>query len=152
MIDPNSRRALGELLHQFVAGRLTNDEFAGRLPRSKDHAVREISRESWYLYDDLHEHRLIGRWRINKSGRDEISRWILFLQSDLPYEWPTQDPLLRLSFLAAGLLTLGGFSWFLRRWYAKHGEIEVWPFIRRSDFSAALERPIYLNGSLAGSS
>ena len=147
MIDRDSRQVLAGLLHQFVAGRLTNDEFADRLPSSKDHAVSEIKRESWYLYDDLHEHRLVGRWRINRSGRDEISRWILFLKSDLPYEWPTLHPLMHLFRLAAGLLTLGGFTWFLRRWYEKHGEIEVWPFIRRSDFRDALERPVYLNGA-----
>ena len=46
MIDFEFKVCLAELLHQFVAGRLTNDEFADRLPRSEDHAVREINRKS----------------------------------------------------------------------------------------------------------
>jgi hypothetical protein len=143
MIDRNTRDTLAELLHRFVAGRLTNDEFSDRVPASDDQAVPEITRESWYLYDDLQEHRLTGKWRIGKPGRTEVARWILFLKTDLQYEWPRVNRWLLLVMVVPNLLTIGLLGVLLRHWYATHGDFDVWPFMRSEDFETALRTPIY---------
>ena len=146
MIDRVSRDKLAELLHQFVAGRITNDEFQDRSPRSGDPAVREVVKEAWLLYDDLREHRLTGKWKLTPQTRTDVAQWIMFLKTDQPYEWPVFPGWLELAFMAVNLSLLGLLGFFTHRWFANKGEIEVWPFIRRKDFESAKAVPKYLSG------
>ena len=90
MIDRESRTQLSELIRHLVAGRMTNDEFENRLSlRSADPTVCEVFLSgAWCLYSDLWEYRLTGKYRLPKQARREAARWILFLTTDLEYEWP----------------------------------------------------------------
>ena len=146
MVDREGRDRLAELLHQFVAARLTNDQFVENQPASSDPAVVEIENASWYLYDDTHEHKLIGRFTLDPKDRTEIAQWIMFLKTDLPYEWPVVPAWKRLLLVLPNLLTLGLVGRLQRRWFSKHGDVKVWPFIRKKDFENARRSPKYLSG------
>ena len=151
MIDRKRRAEFAELLRRFAAGQLTNDEYEDRafeiLPvparHAEDQGLWPIMEMSWFLYDDLHKHRLDGKYKLTRDGRREVCRWILFLQSDCEYEWP------RKSFhsLLAPILKLVTLGWWGRRQqedFESAGEVEVWPFLRRADYEAALRCPLLL--------
>ena len=145
MIDRAGRDALGELTHHFVAGRITNREFENRCPRSQDPAVREIFWNAlWGLYDDFYEHRLVGRYYIQKDSRKDLARCILFLKSDLEYEWTPYPPRPRILTTLLSLLTLGFGNRLMAQRWRRQGNADVWPFIREEDYRRALERPPYL--------
>ena len=142
MIDRSARDRLSELIRHLAAGLITNDEFEDALPiRSHDPAVEELIDESWYLSSDLSEYRFIGRYRLSRETKRHLARWILFLKTDLEYEWPTWYPLL---VLAANLFTLGLAGRLIRARWQRHGDLSVWPFIRSVDLEAALQRAPYL--------
>jgi hypothetical protein len=149
MVQRESRRRLAELLRGLVAGRITNDEFELAIPRdSGDSAVREVFRDgAWFLYDDLHEHRLVGKYRLSRDGRDEVARWVLFLESDLEYEWPVPPMWKRVAFMLASVGTLGLLAAIMRRRNSRNGALAVWPFRTLSAYEAALRHPPYLNGA-----
>ena len=144
MIDRSSRDRLSELIRHLAAGLITNDQFEDALPiRSIDPAVDQLIDESWYLYSDIWEHRLVGRYQLPREGKRHLSRWILFLKTDLEYEWPLWNPLL---VFGANILTLGLAARFIRARWQRHGDVSVWPFIRASDYEVALRHPPYLAG------
>jgi len=137
------------LIRRLVAGRITNDELEAGLPLgSADPAVSQV----YYLgllslYSDLSEHRLIGCRRLSRDARREIARLILFLKSDLDYEWPRRQPWQELLWMLAGLLTLGFAGRFYRSQLRTQGEIRVWPFVRQEDFERTVRSPCYFTGA-----
>jgi hypothetical protein len=147
MIDHDARRRVSELLRHLVSGQITNDAFEDALPDgSADRAVREVSSEAWYLYSDLWEHRLVGKERLAPEARTHVARTILFLQSDLEYEWPDWPFPSRVFSSMLRLLTLGILGRGARVHYERAGDIKIWPFLRRADYDAALKAPPYLSG------
>nr|CAP47510.1 putative integron gene cassette protein [uncultured bacterium] len=151
MVDHEARTQLAESVRHLVAGRITNDDFEDGVPYSKaDPAIGEVFFDgAWNLYSDLHEHKLVGRYRLPDSSRPEVARWILFLKTDLEYEWKVLHGLNWLAFPFGNLLTLGLLGVFLRRRWAKGGDVSVWPFYRESDFKTALNQHPYLAGKTA---
>lgn len=150
MVDRKSRRQLAELLRHLVAGLITNDEFEARCPwGSNDPAVRQVRDEgAWFLYDDLREHRLTGNHKLSSGDRENVARWIVFLESGLEYEWPVLPIAIRLVLLPVNLVSLG-LAGPIVQWHAsRSGEAEVWPFRRRSGYQAALKQPPYLGGAV----
>jgi len=150
MVDRASRRRLAELLRQLVAGRITNDEFEDRIPRdSPDPAIGAVFGDgAWCLYDDLHEHRPVGRYRLSRKARHEAARWILFLETDLEYEWPVLPMWKRLALTLASLATLGLLAIIMRRRNSRNAQLAVWPFRTPNAYEAALRQPPYLNGAV----
>lgn len=147
MIDYDARRRVSELLRHLVSGQITNDAFEDALPEgSADRAVQEVSEEAWYLYSDLWEHRLVGKQRLASDARTHVARTILFLQSDLEYEWPEWPFSSRFLSSFLRFLTLGVLGRGARVRYEQAGDIKVWPFLRRADYEAALKTPPYLSG------
>ena len=140
MVDPPSRRAAAVALRQFAAGRITNDELEDRWPKSSDRAVRVLREAAWLRYSDLREYRLTGSDRLPTLVRKQVVRWVLFLHGELPYEWPVPSTTQNLARDLVSLITLGVAERLWTRQLRATGELEVWPFIRRSDFRAALTR------------
>jgi hypothetical protein len=144
-IELQSRKRFAELIRQLASGRLTNDEFqdaSGLLARdSNDPAIHELRREMWVTYSDLYEHRLIGRHKLSRADRHVVVRMVVFLHSDLPYEWP----------LKAQTGCLLGLMRRVRP-VASHGTARsgeagdqcVWPFFRSEDLATAAARPTLL--------
>jgi hypothetical protein len=149
MIDRTARNTLASALRALASGQITNDQFEDRLAQeSADLAVREVFLSgAWFLYDDLHEHRLVGRYRPSPEGRTEIARWVLFLRTDLEYEWPATAGLPAFLWFLAIVGTLGLALPLRRRLYRRSGDPTVWPFHSRAQYEAALKNPVYLNGA-----
>ena len=149
MIDRDSRNVVAEAIRALAAGIITNDEFEGRLPtRSQDPAVYELfSSGAWFLYDDLHEHRLAGRYRLRPEARAEVARWVLFLKTDREYEWPPSSGFVAALWFVALLATLGLLAPVGRRWYGRGGDVAVWPFHKREHYDEAMKHPVYLTGA-----
>ena len=148
MIDRGARNKLAGALRALASGLITNDEFEDqRLPYSnEDPAIYEVySNGAWSLYSDLQLYRLRGRHRLDDKTRSAVARWVLFLKTDLPYEWPISTPGHGMFRLVANLLTVGFANRFFVRKFQAHGDVSVWPFIRRSDYDAALATPVYLS-------
>ena len=153
MIDRCARNKLAELLRHLVSGQLTNYQFddavdAAGIVKSDDAAIGAIRRQAWQLYSDLREHRLTGRDAVSESGRRIVARSILFLHSDLDYEWP-RHPLEGLTRLLSHLLSLGVIPRRVDKKWEAAGDVDVWPFIRRKDYEEALDNPKLLRGRAA---
>jgi hypothetical protein len=147
MIDREARDILAENYRHLITGLITNDEFKDRLKRSKDFATDEIYfRGAWPLYDDLHEHKLTGEWAITEEGKPIAARFILFLKTDLEYEWPRKTGAKAFFCALLGVCSLGAITIIRKAVTAtgERGDKEVWPFYRRSDYEAALKEPPYL--------
>lgn len=140
MVDKNARREAGELLRHFAAGQITNNEFEDRFPRRCDDlAVSELRAQAWYLYSDLRAYRLVGKDRLSAETRRAVGRWVLFLRTDLEYEWPVRTLSSAVLLTFANFCTFGIVGRLCRSRFARYGEIDAWPFLRRSDYATALE-------------
>jgi hypothetical protein len=148
MIDREARNRLAEGIRHLMAGVTTNDEFEDRsLSRSMDPAIHAVfAGGPWFLYHDIMPHRLRGQYRVGPSVRREAARWVLFLKTNLPYEWPVvcRGVFSSILWLGLSIVTLGFYARAARRKFERHGDISVWPFIRRTDYDASLSTPPYL--------
>lgn len=148
MVDRVARNRLAELIRHLASGQLSNEEFEDRVRKSANPALAAVFwMGAWGLYHDIFEYRLVGRDRLSEKDRRLVARWVLFLKSDLEYEWPTYPPLPVLLWLLLHLLTLGRTTaYYFPSWKAK-GDFDVWPFVHRGDFDAALKAPPYLSAT-----
>ena len=146
MIDSDARRQARELLRHLLSGQITSDEFEDRFPRqSKDPGVSQVRWAAWHLYSDDREYRLVGKHRLTGMTRREISRWIVFLHTELEYEWPIINVWLEVALAPLNMITFGFVGRLLQLRLARLGHFDVWPFIRRADYEAAIAHPRYLN-------
>lgn len=90
MVDREARDSLSEATRHFVARLTSNFTFddAAFSVSTSDRSVTEIRDQLWTIYDDLHEHRLEGKWAISEQQRRVIARAVMFLKSDVEYSWP----------------------------------------------------------------
>jgi len=144
-IDLVARTRLAELARQLATGHITNDQFEGRLPQSRETALQEIFYCGlWPLYSDFREYRLVKKHRLTPEDLAWVSRIVLFLRSGFPYRWPsTTSP------VPVALLSLATLGWYGRRWrknLAPDGDKAVWPFFSQSEYEQALASPVYLRG------
>ena len=148
-IDIESRRKAAEIYRHFASGTLTNDEMEDALPGSFEDGLHEIFFCGiWPLYDDMHEHKLTGRYRLNDEGRKHVARIILFLHSTLPYRWPSTTGWMRLPDFIISIFTLGYVQLGRRRFRVSSGDEAVWPFFDRSEYELALQSPPYLKDEI----
>lgn len=138
MTTEQTQRRLGaDLIRQFMAGEITNEQFHRSFPRSNsDAALKAIFRGAWVTYSDLREYRLVGKDAPSEKVRAILERCQLFLTTGLPFEWP--EPKIS---LLSGILNLFSFGSMARRSEKRLrelGEVDYWPFIRKSDYMNAL--------------
>src|ERR1700686_3109100 len=89
MMNRTQRDAAARVLRSFVDGAITNDEFEAQFPRGEeDSALPAIKANVWMLYSDLHRHKLTGKHEPNAEIRALLERCVLFLDTDLAFEWP----------------------------------------------------------------
>jgi hypothetical protein len=140
MVDRAQRDRLAKAIRRLAAGLITNREFEAATTAfgsSADRAVRSVHRVAWTLYDDLHEHRLEGAYALGRIERRQLARWVLFLRSDLEYEWPDLTTWGWLLVLP-NLLTFGAIGRLIARWHDRRGDAGAWPFIRSADLERAV--------------
>jgi hypothetical protein len=147
-IDFKARRKAAEIYRHFAAGLLTNDQMEDSLPVSFERGLHDIFFAGiWPLYDDLHEHKLTGSYRLTSDGRDHVARVILFLHSSLPYRWPASTGWRGILDGLVALLTLGLYRPARHRLRASGGDESVWPFFTRSEYESALQHPPFLHAT-----
>ena len=138
----NARLQYAELVRHFLAGRMTNHQYENRcdvLIDDGDDAVNQIYCELWKSYCDFREHRMGLRHGMTRDGRRLAARWIMFLRSGRPYEYPIYGCLPTL----IAIITLG----LVRKPNPLSlGDSDVWPYFRHSDFQRDLAHPTLLNG------
>jgi len=146
MIDRPARKQLELALRRFAAGRTTSDELdetaleAART--SADPAVRSIADAQWTLYDDTRGGYATGDDRLTQTQRAAIARWILFLRSDLEYEWSGRlfHPAQFLRNLA-NFFSLGLFNFIFPPPRADDNhDWNVWPFRSRIQVRREMRR------------
>jgi len=150
MIDRQNRDNLSHRLRLLATGQITNDEFEDSIHiKSEDPAIWRIFRNgAWPLYDDLHEHKLTGKYRLPNEEKKNIARTILFLKSDREYEWKEPAWFIKAALILFGLPTFGFVPrLFYRKFFSGQGDSEVWPYIRKSDLEADLDKQPYLNAN-----
>jgi hypothetical protein len=176
MVDTERRKKLALHLRHLSVGLISNDDFEDRimddvtngwLPeqyyRAKeenldDPIIKPMLELSWCLYNDTKRHKLIGRHKLNDEQLKDIAKFILFLHSDLEYEWTYIDvtnPLIKFSFkeLLLSILTLGQYYRDVKHEREQKalkninlGDNDFWPFFRRKDYDAQLKKQPFLNG------
>lgn len=167
MIDSARRTVLADRIHEYVIGLHTNYEFERLLheidrpvfgvPNPDDDPVLSPMLERMWLlclvHGDLDEYRLVGDHRLSREARHDVLRWVLFLRSEMDYEWPVFQctslmqrdagilhPLLSLITLGTwGRIQRQEFNAEVRR-FESAGDHDVWPFKQRSDFVESYTR------------
>lgn len=178
VVCTEERRRYARLVREFSRGAITNDEYEDRVDEitGRDTAVWHIhSRLMWFLYDDLHEHRLRGDHRITRPIRKEIARALLFLYTDsagntwdcrgcwarvmlpgavacaiffaLPFLVAFGPPVIQ-ALSAVCLILIYSISWLAGHLAAHTGPTadRVWPFLSEDDELDARSRPLFLAG------
>lgn len=176
MVDNDRRKKLALHLRQLATGQISNDEFEERITedvtygwlpeqyyrakesKTDDPVIRPIWEFSWCLYNDTYNHKLTGNHKLSEDQTKEIARFILFLQSNLEYDWTYIDltnPVIRFSFtdILKSVITLGQHYRDLNlkreeefELMKKTGDFELWPFKTRNEYEQQLKRQPFLNG------
>ena len=145
MIDKIARSRARRLLKRVALGKITNfeceNEFYDLFPRSSDPVIFALFRTVWGMSGDS-ECSLAPLFLRGSELRKRLCRWIVFLKTDLEYEWPKER-------LSPGLRDICPPTWFDRllgmispttwatREFCSLGNHKVWPFLREADFNAA---------------
>ena len=139
MIDRHARDLAAEAIREFTEARISNREYERRYPRNKeDAALWGIYQNIWFSYSDISKHTLAGKHALTAEGRAVVERCLLFLKSDLEFEWPATR--LRLWY---PLLRLIGLGRIVNRKVEKEmsvGDVEVWPFLNKAQYKEAVRR------------
>lgn len=148
MIDKSARTKLSESLRHLVSGQITNYQFDNNMSlQSKDRAIRAIRLRAWHLYDDLRQYKLKGKYAIPPKDKSVVARWLLFLKTDLEYEWPTHPSETWWGMLLSLFsLTLIPKMFWNKKW-THSGNSKYWPFIREKDFKKIRRTPRLLSGA-----
>jgi hypothetical protein len=139
MINRSARNKAADALEELVEGAISNAEYERRFPTPRpkeDPALQAIFLHVWLFYSDTYEHRLTGDHALTDATRKFLRRCILFLRSDLEFQWP----LPKLTFFS-GILRGFGFGRLLEGREQEEmsvGDMEVWPFLRKADYSTLL--------------
>jgi len=146
MIDRKARNHMAERLRHLAAGVMTNYRFESLRRRSKDTVIWDLEeRLAWPCYDDLHEHCLTGGHALSYGYRRDFARAILFLKTDLEYEWTHKQGVrafINSTFRLRPLRQIPPMR-------VQGGDVRVWPFFRKSDYTDALKSRVYLCGAQA---
>ncbi len=160
--DRPDRIILAEAMRQLASGRITNDQFELADIGNDDRAVDELFGFAYSFYNDMDEHKLRGPHRLSKLQRQIFARCVLFLRTDLPYEWSSDAKWLwarqRRGTSNLNQILFASISRKARDQKKKQERIEdilakqeliddrIWPFRTRREYNDALMNPTYLSG------
>ncbi len=134
MVNSEKRRFASELIAKYLSLEITSDDLNDEFPDDKgDPALEAIWCNLWPYYSD-YSHKAEGKHELSPDANDHFERCVAFLRSDLEYEWPATE---WISFKYA-LWRLMGLGKRIERGmeeFNSHGDFEVWPFIRREDYT-----------------
>jgi hypothetical protein len=152
MIDRAGRDQVALLIRRLASGQAATDHYEDVFwdLKSEDAGVQAVLHAGWTTYGDWSPKRFRGPHALTPQTMAAVARCVLFLKSDLPYEWPESPP--RLAAFFADVLTLGFAARRRRRLFEAAGDYHVWPFLRYADYKRALEHPPFMMQESAGGS
>jgi hypothetical protein len=93
MIDTTARQQAAALIDRFREREIEFDDVEMQWPPSTDPALEAISKRLWQaFYSDFGSLSTSGKPKISPEGLSLLSRCAAFLRSELPYEWPSEEP------------------------------------------------------------
>jgi hypothetical protein len=140
VIDRKGREATATAVHELLGKYVSFEDFYYSYPaRSIDDAVNAVRSGIFFAPTDGE-----GGVDFDRNSRKAVLRSVLFLRSDLEYEWS------RFSMgCGSCLLSLLSCGLYIPLWHWLHreeikianaqdaaGDVSVWPFYRKSDFDA----------------
>lgn len=141
MPDLSARKDYARTLRAYFTGRITNRQYEERIPLGDHPAIDYFEHNFvWYEYDDARTHTHSFK-NLAPEGKETLKRMMLFLYSDLPFEWPvfvSKRPVF-LNWLT--------FGWAGRRYderkfaFDSHGSMDTFPFRNEDDLLAELAKP-----------
>ena len=141
MADLAVRKIYAQNLRAFFTGRITNREYEECIPVGKHPAIDYIEHYFvWPEYDDFKTHRYSLK-HLSPTGKETLKRILLFLYTDLPFEWP---PCVGDRPVLFNWLT---FGWAGRRHdrmkqaFDSHGSLDTFPFRNRAELCRELSLP-----------
>lgn len=145
IVNREKRAVARRLLEGFLKREITGEELANSYPRdSADAAMGAIYERLWGYWDDGDTRRSSPQGQLQGEDRALFERCIAFLDSDLVYEWP-QFQWFKLSM---ALFRACGFRNTTERkareslnQMRRHGNLQVWPFVREEDYLRFSFRP-----------
>jgi hypothetical protein len=142
MIDRIARNAMAEAARYYLAGLSTNFRFDDTLREieSADPAIKAIRAQLWLIDDDLREHRARDDWQLSARQREIVVRTILFLKSDIEYQWPAVPAWYRTLRPLIGLLTFGAAVRRFDQAYEFKDVDNVWPFRNTAEIQRSNQR------------
>jgi hypothetical protein len=145
-VDSAARKVLGSALRRYAAGIASNNQLEGSIPTSDDPAIWSIVDYAWTLYGDGCEY-VDSNGGLTKTDKATIARCILFLKSELEYEYPKSSDadysLAMFLRLPLNILTFGAFGRWLKAKeldFHNHGDASVWPFISRKQLNSTAQQ------------
>ena len=138
-VDRQARDEFARAFRLLVTRRISDREFCtmlDALPKTEDPAVREAFDVSWALTEDTDTEDKVPP--LTPEARRYCASWLLFLKSDLEYEWPVTSVLANVGLTIASIATVGLAGWLYCKWRESKGPWEIEPFVRRSDLQAAM--------------
>ncbi len=88
MVDISKRKQAAVLIHQFVEGQISNDDYDSDFPDDTgDEGLLAVYDRLWLLYSDLAPSRL-HKTSLTNDEQAVIERCVLFLGTNLEYEGP----------------------------------------------------------------
>jgi hypothetical protein len=136
MISRESRDRLALALRRYVSCRISNDELHEIPVDARDRGALAVKHAAWMLYSDLKNHFNVGKYELSPLGRREVARLIVYLHSNVEYQYPDWS----LKDVALSLLTLGWWKRVRSRDFEKVGDMSAWPFVRSIDVETAAKR------------
>ena len=134
MINKSKRLYAKHLIEKFMACEITNDDYNDEFPSDRnDPALEAIYCNVWPYYSENPTHKLDGKHALQPEARELFTRCVLFLATDLEYEWPAYKWIsLKYSLMRLLRQSRRIDEQFER--FKEHGDFEVWPFIRKDDY------------------
>ena len=87
-VNREARRRCAELLRDYLARRIDNDEFEDGLAEIpvdvKDLGPEDVRHASYWIINDRKRCKFCGWSKLTRAERRALSRWLLFLYSDAP--------------------------------------------------------------------
>jgi len=132
-IDCNARNKAVSLLARILEGEITNYEFEDEWPYGKDPVLYAINTQLMFEYEERPE-KLISGGYFSQDILEMIKRCILFLRSGLEYEWPKHTLMWFEIPVLDKLIGRDKKYQRLAEEFKAHGDFDVWPFLRQSDY------------------
>jgi len=152
MIDRIARNKAAATIRHYASGVITNTEFVSRFPYSEsDPIIEALDDTLWSTYEDVFTHRLTGKSAPPDWAKQRVTRWLMFLYSDVEYRWPTiGNPGLRdLQRVSRWWTDVSRhLGYITSAEFFAHGDFSVWPFLSREEFDYARAKPVLLSGNI----